>query len=190
MAKSKQSLEQSNAGRCAGPKASRPQMPKDYGIAGPNKGKGLLPWGYVCERMEAARNYWVCTTRPDGRPHVMPVWGVWVDDGFYFGTDRGSRKARNIASNSVMAVHLESGDDVVIVEGFVEAVTDKSVLAQVDKGYLKKYQMGLSGHPGNTMIYGLRPRVAFAWSENDFNQSATRWAFDDGQAQADLTQSR
>jgi general stress protein 26 len=161
-------------------------MPKDYGIAKPKKGKGLLPWSHVGERMEPARNYWICTTRPDGRPHVMPVWGVWVDDKFYFGTARASRKARNLVSNPAMAVHLESGDDVVIVEGYAEEITDSSELGQVDKGYLKKYQMGLSGHPGNTVIYGLKTRVAFAWRENDFNLSATRWTFDDQGAHVDF----
>jgi hypothetical protein len=164
------------------PKASRPQMPKDYGIADPKKGKGLLPWSHVGERMASARNYWISTTRPDGRPHVMPVWGVWVNDAFYFGTDRRSRKARNIASNAAMTVHLESGDEVVIVEGYAEEVTDRAVLSQVDKGYAAKYKMGLSGHPGDSVIYGLQPRVAFGWRENDFNLSATRWAFDDREA--------
>jgi general stress protein 26 len=187
MAKSKRTLEQNDASQCGEPKASRPQMPKNYGIAKPNKGKGLLPWSHVCERMEAARNYWISTTRPDGRPHVMPVWGVWVDDRFYFGTDKGSRKARNIASNPAMAVHLESGDEVVIIEGFAEEVTDSSVLGQVDKGCLKKYQMGLSDGPGNSVIYGLKPRVAFGWRENDFNLSATRWTFDEQGASANLS---
>ncbi len=30
-------------------------------------------------------NYWICTTRPDGRPHSIPVWGFWLDGGLYFG---------------------------------------------------------------------------------------------------------
>jgi hypothetical protein len=161
------------------PKASRPRMPKDYGIVKAKNGKGLLPWGHVGERMARARNYWVSTTRPDGRPHVMPVWGVWVDEAFYFGTDRRSRKARNIASNPAMAVHLESGDEVVIVEGRAEEVAGGPALSQVDKAYAEKYGMGLSGHPADVVLYSLRPRVAFAWREQDFNKSATRWTFDD-----------
>jgi general stress protein 26 len=107
----------------------------------------------------------------------MPVWGVWVNEAFYFGTDRRSRKARNIASNPAMAVHLESGDEVVIVEGYAEEVTDGAVLARIDKAYAEKYGMGLGGHPANAVILGLVPRVAFAWREQDFNKSATRWTF-------------
>ena len=64
-----------------------------------------------------SRSYWICTARPDGRPHSIPVWGMWVDGALYFGTARDARKAKNIAHNPAVSVHLESGDDVVILEG-------------------------------------------------------------------------
>lgn len=48
-----------------------------YGILGPDQGSGLLSWAWAQQRLSESRNYWVCTVRPDGRPHVMPVWGVW-----------------------------------------------------------------------------------------------------------------
>jgi hypothetical protein len=65
---------------------------------------------------------WLGTTRPDDRPHVMPVWGVWIDDIVYFGTAPDSVKALNLASNPAAVVHLESGNDVVIVEGRTEVM--------------------------------------------------------------------
>jgi hypothetical protein len=62
------------APRSKGPKASRPYMP-GYGILDAKSGSGLLPWSVAVERLTEARNYWIATTRPDGRPHAMPVWG-------------------------------------------------------------------------------------------------------------------
>jgi hypothetical protein len=62
----------------ATPRASRPHMP-GYGSGGPTQGSGLLPWSWAEQRLLASRNYWVATSWPDGRPHVMPVWGVWHD---------------------------------------------------------------------------------------------------------------
>jgi Pyridoxamine 5'-phosphate oxidase len=103
----------------------RPYMP-GYGIR--PDGEGLLPWSFVDERMANARNYWVATTRPDGRPHATPVSGVWIDGSFYFGTGPGSRKARNLAKNQHLVVHLESGDEVVILEGVAEEVADPASL--------------------------------------------------------------
>ena len=152
------------------PPASRPHVP-GYGIQGPGAGDGLLPWSFVSERMAAARNYWVHTTRPDGRAHAAPVWGLWHEGRFYFSTGAASRKGRNIAANPHVVVHLESGDEVVIFEGRVELVEDKALLAALDKAYKEKYGFPLSGG------FRLAPETAFAWREHDFPTSATRWQF-------------
>lgn len=155
-------------------KASRPFMP-GYGIQPAAEGSGLLPWGHVGERMAAARNYWVGTTRADGRPHVAPVWGLWHADAFYFSTGSDSRKALNLANNPAAAVHLESGDDVVILEGEIEvtdAKLDAALITELDKAYKAKYKVPLAGAGA---IYRLRIQRAFAWREADFPGSATRW---------------
>ena len=68
-----------------------------YGIS--DSAEGILPWSWAAERLSQAHNYFVATARPDGRPHVMPVWGLWLDDAFYFSTGASSRKARNLAAN-------------------------------------------------------------------------------------------
>ena len=54
----------------------------------------------------------------------MPVWGAWVDGMFFFHSHPGTRKARNLAVNPAIVVHLECGDDVVIVEGEAEVVNE------------------------------------------------------------------
>ena len=59
------------------PRRRRPPF-KGYGI--PESEEGMLRWNWAAERLEQARNYWVSTSRPDGRPHAMPVWGIWLDD--------------------------------------------------------------------------------------------------------------
>ena len=76
------------------PKATRPYMP-GYGLPAENAGPALLPWKWAESRITKSHNYWIATTRQDGTPHVMPVWGIWVDSVFYFSTGRESRKARN-----------------------------------------------------------------------------------------------
>jgi pyridoxamine 5'-phosphate oxidase-like protein len=61
------------------PKPSRPYMP-GYGTKSPTEGRGLLPWSWAEERLAQSHDYWVATVQPDGRPHLMPVWGVWDGD--------------------------------------------------------------------------------------------------------------
>lgn len=151
----------------------RPQMPPGYGMRPEGD---HLPWSWAEERLVRSRSYWIATTRPDGRPHVMPVWGVWLDGAVVFGTDRGSRKARNLAANPAVVVHLESGDEAVIVEGVAEEVIDAAELQAADAAYKAKYNESLLSAPGDVIIYQVRPRVAFAWQESDFFH-ATRWRF-------------
>jgi hypothetical protein len=157
------------------PIAGRPRMPKDYRI---NSGRaGQLPWTWATERLVAARNYWVATTRPDGRPHVMPVWGVWTNEEVVFATDRRSRKARNLAENRHVIVHLESGDEAIILEGTARKVDDKATLQALHLAYQSKYGTGLVGIPGEPVVLAVKPRVGFGWREKNFPKSATRWIF-------------
>ena len=136
----------------------------------------MLEWGWADSRLSAARNYWVATTSPDGRPSVTPVWGVWVDGSVYFGTNARSRKARNLDRNPRVVVHLESGDEVVILNGELEkfALTDP-----IADAYGEKYDY--RPNPNETSAegwYRLRPRRALAWLERDFPKTATRFDFD------------
>jgi hypothetical protein len=153
----------------------RPGIVESYGIR--EDEAGLLPWGFVDKRMATSRNYWICTTRPDGRPHAAPVWGVWFEGVLYFGTDSRSRKARNLAANPEVVVHLESGDDCVIFEGVAEEVGDAALRRRVGGAYADKYGLDAVGDAGEdaSPLYALRTRVAFAWRESDFPVTATRW---------------
>jgi hypothetical protein len=139
---------------------------------------GPLGWDHVEERLEGSRSYWIVTARPDGRPHAAPVWGVWVEGSLYFGTGRGSVKGRNLARRPDLVVHLESGDDVVILEGVVEEVRDRASFDAIDAAYRAKYGMGVdqAGDDG-AVWYVVRPKTAHAWLENDFLETATRWRF-------------
>ncbi len=55
---------------------TRPQVPAGYGLS--TDESTLLDWSWVETRLIAARNYWVASVYPDGRPHVSPVWGAWL----------------------------------------------------------------------------------------------------------------
>jgi hypothetical protein len=166
-----------SGGKHPGPEASRPHMP-GYGVPDADSGRGLRPWTWATERLSKAHNYWLATTRPDGRPHVMPLWGVWIDEAFCFSTGRSSRKARNLAANSSCVVCPERADEAVILEGVAEEVSDPSLLRQFVDAYKAKYDWEVD--PNEGPIYAVRPRVAFAFAEkDDFPGSATRWRFGD-----------
>jgi nitroimidazol reductase NimA-like FMN-containing flavoprotein (pyridoxamine 5'-phosphate oxidase superfamily) len=159
----------------------KPRMPAAYGMGAATSAPGeRLTWERAKELLAASRNYWVCTTRPDGRPHAMPVWGIWLDGSLYFSTGRDSRKALNLATNANAVVHTESGDEAVIVEGTAEEVRDVSIMEQVLSAYEKKYGLRPDLSALDSVFYVVKPRVVFGWLEPDFPESATRWRIKDG----------
>jgi nitroimidazol reductase NimA-like FMN-containing flavoprotein (pyridoxamine 5'-phosphate oxidase superfamily) len=141
----------------------------------------LLPWSWATERLVEAQHYWVATARRDGHPHIRPVWGVWLDDGFWFST--GGLACRNLAANDRITVHLENAHEVVIVEGEASDVADQDELRQVCDVYAAKYDYdieptaaGVRDDEGNAgPVYRVVPGVVFGWE--DELSSPTRWMF-------------
>jgi len=165
-----------NPKRSSPPKASRPYMP-GYGILDAREGRGLLPWSWAAEHLSKSHNYWVATTRPSGRPHAVAVWGVWVDDIFYFSTGARSRKAQNLAGNPRCVVCTERADKAVIVEGIAIRIRHNSIPKRVMSEYSTKYKSELDPKLGPA--YAVRPSVVFGFIEaaDEFSGAATRWAF-------------
>ena len=151
------------------PTRTRPRFPAGYGIA--DEAEGMLDWAWAEERLAASRSYWIHTTREDGSPHVAPVWGLWYDGGVVFGTSPESRKGRNLARDRRVTLNLESGDEVVILEGLAEQTHFDDDMADL---YGAKYEFRPETGPG---WWRVEPRVAFAWLETDYPSTATRFAF-------------
>ena len=77
-----------------------------------DNGAGPTTWEFARTRLEnpeKPRTCWLATVRPDGRPHVMPLIGAWIEGDFYFLSGDATRKARNLAGDFAMRGHL--GDD-------------------------------------------------------------------------------
>ena len=162
------------------PKADRPFAP-GYGIVGTDDGKGLLPWAWVARKMNRCRTFWLATIHAglrsgQGRPHVMPVWGVWLDDAFFFSTARNSRKGQNLSANPACTITNDDGEEAVIVEGLAEEVKEAGALERVAAAYKKKYKIDPRsiGEP----IFIVRPKTVFGFIEKSFPKSATRWKLD------------
>jgi nitroimidazol reductase NimA-like FMN-containing flavoprotein (pyridoxamine 5'-phosphate oxidase superfamily) len=165
------------------PQSSRPLMPEGYGV--PETDEGLLDWSWATERLERARNYWFSTVRPDGRPHAMPAWAVWIDGALYFEGSPLTRRARNLAAHASIVVHLESGDEVVILEGEARDATrpNRALAERLAEAFTAKYAETHDYRPAPDQwdrggLWVLRPSVAFGWSE--FPSTTTRWRFPAG----------
>ena len=155
------------------PTPERLDVPDSFGFSVEDYPFEPMSWQWVTEQLESARNYWVATTRPSGRPHSVPVWGVWVGDAFHFATDPLGVTAKNLKQNPESVVNLESGDDVVILEGQFE-LHDST--PSIQQAFNAKYDMPW-GAEETIPVFTLELSKALAWTESDYPSNATRWRF-------------
>ncbi len=151
-----------------------------YGL--PKGTKGLFPWKWAEQKLLKSHNYWIVTIRPDGRPHMMLVWGLWKDGAFLFSTGSQSRKAKNLGSNPNCIIATDQADKAVILEGEAKVTPDLSLRRWFLKTCEKKYKFDMSAFEADILnlkepIFLVRPTVAFGLDEKKSLNSATRWHF-------------
>jgi nitroimidazol reductase NimA-like FMN-containing flavoprotein (pyridoxamine 5'-phosphate oxidase superfamily) len=104
------------------------------------------PWSAIERLLTDAQLYWIITVRADGRPHAVPLVGVWQDGAFAFCTGAEEQKQRNLDAHPHVAVTTgstgangwDSGKDVV-VEGTAVRVTDADALQGLADAWFAKY---------------------------------------------------
>jgi hypothetical protein len=152
-----------------------------YGLRPADEGTGLLPWSWAEDRLIASRNYWLVSTWPDGRPHAMPVWGMWHLGELWFSSSNGSRKSKNLLANPRCVVATEDTQNPVVVEGMAQLVTAHEELATMlaleNSKYSTDYGIDLLD-PSVSSSFRIRPLWVFGLAAGDFTGSPTRWQFD------------
>lgn len=163
------------------PTSDRPHIPAGYGL--PQTSDGLIQWPDVEARLRDAQNYWISSVRPDGRPHSVPRWGVWLEGAFYYDGAPTTRHTRNVERNPAVTLTLESGTQVVIVEGESHATRAEpdGLGARLAVAFHKYADAGYTPQPDGWSAKdggGLRvitPRRVMAWFS--FPTDCTRFTF-------------
>jgi hypothetical protein len=145
----------------------------------------LTPWPEAVECLAQAQNYWLTTVRPDGKPHVAPVWGAWLDGGLYICTSERSRKARNFAQEPRCCVSIDSETLQIVIEGRVSRTSDEEAMRRVGETYGSKYGWGMTPKDGGLAdaqgnsgpVYLIEPDVVFGYGFFEGAYTATRWRF-------------
>jgi len=164
------------------PSRDRPEVPDGYGV--PDSDEGVLEWSAVESRLRESSHYWMATTRPDGRPHVVPRWGVWMDGRFWYDGALDTIHVRNLTEDPSCVLHLEDGRQAVMVEGRSEAAEPPGLElgGRLATEFSAKYaELGYTPEPNSwdgSDAGGLRvftPVKAMAWF--DFPTDVTRFRF-------------
>ena len=116
----------------------------------------VIPDGLDTTRLRDEPNIWFATTRRDGRPHLVPIWFVFVGGRFYVCTTDASVKVRNIRAGSAVTVSLESGDQPVIAEGRAQ-VLHRPYPATVAAEFARKFDWDLDAEPEYDALVEVTP---------------------------------
>jgi hypothetical protein len=157
---------------------TRPKFPPGY----VDKPTSSLTWDWVATQLTGSKHYWVCSVRPNGHPHVVPRWGEFIENKFFYDGSPETRHALNIAENPHVSLHLESGEKAVILEGISQPAgkPEPEFAKRLAKAISKKYaDHGYSPKPNQWDEGGLfvfTPRQCIAWS--NFTENPTKFVFE------------
>jgi nitroimidazol reductase NimA-like FMN-containing flavoprotein (pyridoxamine 5'-phosphate oxidase superfamily) len=160
------------------PKITRPTFPQGY-VDNPT---ASVTWEYVEKRLSESKNYWMSSVRPNGRPHVIPRWAVFIDGKIYYDGSPETRHAQNIVQNPHVALHLESGDQALIAEGVAKPAGKPAakLAKRIAQAYSAKYKdFGYDPEPNqwdDGGLYEFTPHKILAWTK--FNEDPTKFVLD------------
>ena len=159
-------------------KITRPKFPTGY----VDKPVSYVEWDWVSAQLTGSTIYWLCSVSPNGKPHVVPRWGVFLGGRVYYDGSPETRHALNIKLNSNVSVHLENGTQPVILYGTSVAAAKPSPEfgKKLSEEYKKKYtELGYAPEPNSWDgggLYVFTPRECIAWSK--FNEDPTKFIFE------------
>jgi hypothetical protein len=150
--------------------ADRPDVPEGYGT--PTDNEGLIEWTTIDARLRNEMHFWLSTVRPDGRPHVVPRWGAWLDGKLYYDGAPTTVHARNAELNPNCTMSVGNGAEAIILEGQsvkskpMDVAAAAPLRAEITRKYGEHGYTPEEGSWSDESAGGLRiftPTKALAW---------------------------
>lgn len=107
---------------------------------------------------------YIATTRPNGDPHLVPIWFIYHKAKIYFETDNTTVKFKNIQKHNKVALCF-GGKNTYIVEGSVRWFTEEELGFPIRKMYWEKYSKDMDDSYINekTLLFEVVPDRAYSW---------------------------
>ncbi len=106
-------------------------------------------------RLQTESNLWLATVRPNGTPHLVPIWFVWLDGRIYLCTGADSVKVRNIQAQPYVSIALEDGSQPVVIEGRAHLIGQ--VARSVVEAFRSKYDWDITTDETYTQVIEIEP---------------------------------
>jgi PPOX class probable F420-dependent enzyme len=93
------------------------------------------------QRLREDKVLWLGSVRPEGRPHLVPVWFLWDGATILIFSVPEQQKIRNIRNNPNVILALDDtqdGEDVITIEGTAALPVDSVATPELPE-YVAKY---------------------------------------------------
>lgn len=116
----------------------------------------------VLGRLRRESLFWLGTARPDGTPHLAPLWYLWHNQRLYIFT--GGVKLRNLQANPAVSVALQDGVRPAILEGEAVPVTDGALFDQIAARYRARFAWDICAETGSMQLVEIVPGKVLHWN--------------------------
>lgn len=96
---------------------------------------------HINRRLRAEPIIWLGSTRPDGRPHLVPVWFHWDGVRVLVFSLPNTQKVRNLRNNPCVTLALDAADqgyDIVRLDGRAALLDDPEICGTM-QSFVEKY---------------------------------------------------
>ena len=137
--------------------------------------RNLARWRTLEARLGREMTIWIVTVRRDGRPHMTPVWYVWLNDRVYIATGTDTQKFTNLRFNQAVALALPDTESVVILEGEAHA-TDRKTSDKLSEYFFNKYEWDFRyDEDADWRLVEITPHRIMAWGDGFEGEGIRVW---------------
>jgi len=127
-------------------------------------------WRAMEARLGRESEIWMATVRHDGRPHLAPLWFVWLEDKIYVCTGSGTQKFINMRTNQSVALSLTDALNVLIIEGEAH-VAPRELIDKLAEYFFNKYEWDFRYDDSEKwQLIEITPLKILAWGDG-FDES-------------------
>jgi Pyridoxamine 5'-phosphate oxidase len=98
-----------------------------------------LDWPDVERRLASGGWFWLASVRPDGAPHMMPLFAAWSESVMFVASKQSAQKSRNLDADSRCVISTEADGAHLVVEGEASRVRDRTTLQRASAAFQQTY---------------------------------------------------
>ena len=127
-------------------------------------------WRAIEARLGRQSEIWLATVRYDGRPHLSPLWFIWLEEKIYVCTGAGTQKFANLRGNQSVALALPDPLNVIVIEGEAH-VAPRADIDKLADYFFNKYEWDFRyDDSAKWQLIQITPMKILAWGDGYDNE--------------------